>query len=42
MGAGMFDDLMGSDEESSEEEKVEEKELISVNEALMLEFILKD
>lgn len=37
----MFDDLLGSDEESEEEEVVEEKEVISVNETFLLESILE-
>jgi hypothetical protein len=39
MGAGMFDDLMGSEEES-EEEIIEAKEVISVNEVKLLQHIV--
>lgn len=36
----MFDDLMGSDEESEEEQVVEENETITVDETVLLEHIL--
>ncbi len=36
----MFDDLMGSDEESEEEQVVEENETITVDETVLLERIL--
>ena len=36
----MFDDLMGSDEESEEEQVVEENETITVDETVLLELIL--
>lgn len=37
----MFDDLLGSEESSEEEQVVEEKEVINVDETFLLEQILE-